>query len=171
MTPRDAVARTLLQFEGGDSDHPNDRGGFTRYGLTLREYLRLYPNKTVADFSALSRDEVIDIVTEEWALRPGYWRIADLWVMWAVIDFAINSGPRTATKALQRAAGLTGDAVDGLFGRETEMAVANCDPARLFRRVMAERIRHFANIIRRDQSQAVFAGGWFARAATILEAA
>jgi lysozyme family protein len=171
MTPRDAVIRSLLTFEGGESDDPADHGGFTRYGLTLAEYLRLYPNKAVADFRALSREEVIDIITEEWALRPGYFRIADMWVLWGVIDFSINSGPRTATKALQRAAGLTGSAVDGVFGRETEMAASHVDPERLFRRLMAERVRHFGLCVKRDPTQAKFINGWLARAATILEAA
>ena len=176
MTPRDAVAKSLLAFEGGESNHPDDRGGWTRYGLTFREFQRLRPGKdadtwddVAAAFRALTRDDVIDIITEEWALRPGYWRIADQWVMWAVIDFAINSGTVTATKAVQRAAGLDGDSVDGIFGRETEMAVAAMNPERLFRRVLGQRIRHFGQIIRRDHSQAKFAGGWFNRAADILE--
>jgi lysozyme family protein len=169
VTPREAVARSIVAFEGGDANDPDDRGGWTRFGLTVREFQRLRPGKTEADFRALTRDDVVDIITEEYALRPGYWRIADQWVMWAVVDFAINSGVGTATKALQRAAGLSGDAVDGIVGRETEMAVSRMGPERLFRRLMAQRVRFFAGIIRRDHSQAKFAGGWFARAAAILE--
>src|SRR5688572_9215250 len=98
MTPREAVAKSIIAFEGGDSNDPVDRGGWTRFGLTFREFQRLRPGKTEADFRALTQEDVIDIIAEEYALRPGYWRIADQWVMWAVIDFAINSGIATATK-------------------------------------------------------------------------
>lgn len=171
MTPRDAVVRSLVQFEGVESNDPNDHGGHTRYGLTFATYLQLVTDGTDATFRALTREAVIDLLTEHFALRPGYARIADPWVRWAVIDFSINSGQRTATKALQRAAGLTGAAVDGMLGRDTEMAVAAMDQGRLFRRLMAQRIRHYGQIIRRDHSQATFAGGWFNRAADILEAA
>jgi lysozyme family protein len=168
---REQVAYLIAQFEGGDSNHPLDRGGLTRYGLTFKEFERLRQGKTVADFAALTRDDIVDIITEEWALRPGYWRIADAWVRLAVIDFAINSGVRTATKALQRAAGITGDAVDGLFGRSTESIVNGQNPERLFRRVMAERVEHFARIVARDASQRVFIKGWMARASALLRAA
>lgn len=171
MTPRDAVVRSLLQFEGGESNHPNDHGGHTRFGLTFATYLQLVPDGTDATFRTLTREDVVDLLTEHFALRPGFGRIADPWVRWAVIDFGINSGQRTATRALQRAAGLDGAAVDGILGRETEMAVAAMDQQRLFRRLMAQRIRHFGQIIRRDHSQAEFAGGWCNRAAEILEAA
>lgn len=169
MTARDDVARSLQLFEGGESDHPDDRGGWTRFGLTLREFRRVRPGATDDDFRALTRDNVVDIITEEWALKPGFWRITDRWVRWAVIDFAINSGTAAATRALQRAAGLTGRAVDGVFGEQTEAAIRGLDPQRLFRRVMAQRIRLVGQIIRRDRSQAAFAGGWTERLAVILE--
>ena len=35
-------------------------------------------------------------ITEVCALKPGYYRIADQWVMWAVIDFSINASPRSS---------------------------------------------------------------------------
>lgn len=166
MTPRDGVTRSLLEFEGGDANRATDRGGLTHYGLTLRTFQDIRPTATAADLLALSREDVIDIITEVFALRPGYWRIADQWVMWAVVDFAINSNPRIATQALQRAAGAY---VDGIFGRQTEIAVNGSNPERLFRRLMAQRVRHFGQIIRHDHSQAANAGGWFDRAATLLE--
>lgn len=168
MTPREVVADSVAQFEGGDSNAVNDRGGLTHYGLTVRTFQDYKPGATAADLLALSRDQVVDVITELFALRPGYWRIADRWVMAAVIDFAINSSPRVASRALQRAAGTY---VDGIFGRQTEIAVNGSNPERLFRRLMAQRVRHYGQIIRHDHSQAAFAGGWFDRAATLLESA
>jgi lysozyme family protein len=101
-------------------------------------------------------------------LRPGFFKIADPWILWAVIDCAINSGPVEATTQLQRALNVQ---VDGIFGPQTTMAVNATNPERLFRRVLASRVRHYGQIIRKDHTQAVFAGGWFDRVASILEAA
>lgn len=168
MTARDAVARSIARFEGGESNHPDDRGGWTRFGLTYREFARLRPGKGEADFRALTRDDVIDIITEEWALKPGYWRIVDQWVMWAVIDFAIHSGPLAATRALQRAADVE---PDGLFGRQTEWAVNGTNPERLFRRLMAERIDYLVMLVVRDASQRSFLRGWMTRATALLREA
>lgn len=167
MTPREAVERSVRAFEGGDSNHPDDGGSWTRFGLTYANFRYFRPNTTDADFRALSIDDVIDLLTEEYGLKPGYWRIADHWVMWLVIDFSIHSGPRTATRALQRAVGVPDD---GIFGPQTTKAVNGSNPDRVFRRLMAARVRHIGQIIRRDRSQATFAGGWCNRLADILEA-
>jgi lysozyme family protein len=169
MSPREIVARCIADFEGGDSNRADDRGGLTHYGLTLRTFEDYRPGATATDLLALTRDDVIDIITEIFALRPGYYLIADQWVMWAVIDFAINSSARIATMALQRAAGVL--TVDGIFGRQSEQIVSRMNPELLFRKVMAQRIRYFGQIIRHDHTQADNAGGWFDRAASLLESA
>lgn len=168
MSPREAVERSIVAFEGVESDHPADRGKLTRFGLTFQVFLEERPGGTLAQFKALSRDDVVDIITERFALKPGYWRIADQWVMWAVIDFAIHSGPRTATRELQLALRIE---ADGVFGPQTTRACNSTNPEQLFRRLIARRVRFLGNIIRRDHNQAAFSGGWFSRVAAILEAA
>lgn len=160
--------KSLLTFEGIDSNHPLDRGGQTHYGLTLAAYQSYRPGSSWADLCTLSFDDVVDITTEIYALRPGFAKIQDPFVMWGVIDAAINSGPVEATKQLQRAVGVL---PDGIFGRHTEEAVNNTNPERMFRRLIAHRIRHYGRIIRNDRLQAAFAAGWMERAAQLLESA
>jgi lysozyme family protein len=168
MTVRDQVAWIVVAYEGGDSDHPSDRGGLTRFGLTLTTFLEERPKGTLEEFLALTREDVIDLLTEKHALRPGYFRIQDDALRLAVIDYAIHSGPRRATTALQKAAGVH---VDGLFGRHTEEAVNRLDASMLRRRVLGHRLRHLGRLITNDRSQAVFAAGWMNRLASQIEAA
>lgn len=168
MTAREAVARTVIEFEGGDANPPADAGGLTRYGLTWSLYHELHRASTQADFGALTREQVIDVCTEHFALGPGLWRIADHWVMWLVIDFAIHSGTATAVRALQRALGVRDD---GIFGPQTEYAVNHCNPERLFRSLAAERIEFLGRLITLNPSQACFAAGWCRRVSRLLKAA
>lgn len=168
MTAREAVAKSLKDFEGGDSNHPLDHGGLTHYGLTLLTFREYKRSGTGAELLALSRDQVVDIITELFVLKPGLWRIADPWLLFAVVDFAINAGQRTAVKALQRALGVD---QDGLFGTATEYALKQARPDKVFRCLMAERFEHYARIVAFDASQRVFLKGWVARAATILREA
>lgn len=165
---RAQVASIVDFFEGGLSDHPADRGGLTKYGVTLETLRRVRPAATDVDLRALTKDDAIDLLTEEYALKPGLGRIADDAVRFAVIDYAINSGPVTAIRAVQRAAGVV---ADGIFGPDTEAAVNRFDVRMLLRLLVAQRLRHLGRIITRDPRQSAFASGWMNRVASILEAA
>lgn len=168
MTAREAVARTIVEFEGGESNHPADAGGLTRYGLTWSLYRELHPEAKQADFGALTREQVIDLCTEHFALKNGLWRIADGWVLWLVVDFAINSGAGTAIRALQRAVNVPDD---GVFGPQTEYAVNHTNPERLFRQLAGERIEFLGRVITLNPSQACFAAGWMRRVSRLIKAA
>jgi hypothetical protein len=115
------------EFEGAKFghrvvDHPRDPGGRTLSGLTLRTYSREYrrlPEPTlapVAEFDALTLDEVVDVLIELFAMRTGIWQIGDPALRLAVLDFAIHAGADDAVPALQRAIGVE---ADGQIGRQT----------------------------------------------------
>lgn len=165
---RAQVEQIVDFFEGGLSDHPSDRGGLTKYGVTLETFRRIRPLATEADLRALSKDDAVDILTEEYALKPGYAKIDDDAVRFAVIDYAVHSGPPAATRALQKAVAIESD---GIFGPQTEYAVNRFDTRVLLRLLIATRLRHLGRIITRDSRQSAFAAGWLNRVATILEAA
>jgi len=166
MTPDASVGWIVGTFEGGFVDHPDDKGGPTNHGITLQA-LREARDQPVSreDIRALSRTEAVKILTRVYAERPGYTRIAHPWVRLAVIDFAIHSGPRTATQALQRAAGTV---PDGLFGPITERRVNETDASFLAQAITASRLAHWAQIFQRDTSQRAFAAGWLSRMAQLL---
>lgn len=165
---RAQVSAIVDFFEGGLSNHPADRGHLTKYGVTLETFQRIRPDASATDLKALTKEDAIDILTEEYALKPGFARIEDDAVRFAAIDYAIHSGPVASIRALQRAVAIESD---GIFGPATEYAVNKFDVRVLLRLFVAARIRHLGRIITNDARQAAFAAGWLARVATILEAA
>lgn len=111
--------------EGGWSDHPDDPGGATMKGVTLKTYaawckLHGKPEPTKVDLKVISDVEVSAI------FKAQYWDAArcdllPLGVDYAVFDFAINSGPARAVMELQR---VIGEQVDGVVGTRTLAAIA-----------------------------------------------
>ncbi len=78
----------LFELEGAKFGHrvvdnPLDRGGRTLSGLTWKtysqDYLRMKPGELCprAAFDALSLDDVVDVILELFAMRPGIARIVD----------------------------------------------------------------------------------------------
>lgn len=165
---RGQVEQIVDFFEGGLADQPNDRGGLTKYGITFDTFKRLRPLATADDLKNLDKDDAIDLLTEEYALKPGFGKIQNDAVRFALIDFAINSGPVTAIRALQKAVGVT---VDGVIGRDTLDTINHFEVVSLLRLVVSQRLRYLGRLITNDPRQSAFAAGWLNRVATILEAA
>lgn len=92
----------VIAREGGYSNHPADRGGATRWGVTeavARAHgyagdMRLYP-----------RAEAERVYRRIYWLRPGLDRVAELAPALAaeLFDTAVNMGPAVAAGFLQRA--------------------------------------------------------------------
>lgn len=76
-----------------------------------------------------------------------------------VFDFSVNTGCQTAARLLQRAAGLSGDAVDGCIGPFTLRHAAAAAPAVLLHTLRsAQQARYEAT-----EGFATFGRGWLAR--------
>lgn len=109
-----ACQAITARWEGGWSDHPDDPGGKTMYGLTSEvwsAYLKRHgkpprPVRTAtrAEVEELFKRQYWDVVRGD-QLPPGI----DL----MVYDFAINSGPARAVRHLQAALGVKQDGVVG----------------------------------------------------------
>jgi len=113
-----AIAR-LFESEGGYVDDPADRGGPTKYGITLPTLAEQRGRPvTKADLIALTCDEAAVVYRDlYWAKIQG----DDLpsGVDYAVFDAAVHSGPRQAARWLQDALGVT---TDGIIGPQTVAA-------------------------------------------------
>lgn len=131
------IAATAMKLiagsEGGYSNHPNDPGGPTMKGVTLKNYQRYCatkhrPKPGVDQLKKISNAEVEEI------FRDDYWnrvRANDLpaGIDYAAADFAFNSGPGQAAKELQRvvtALGYDAGGADGKIGNGTLSAVKLC---------------------------------------------
>ena len=156
----------ILEREGGYVNRPEDRGGPTKYGIT-GQALADWRSKPVstADIKGLSQEEARAIYVDRYVVRPGFSMLPDP-LRGLVVDCAVNHGPITAVKWLQFAVGTT---QDGKWGPISEAALSIADKARVYKQVIARRIRHYGKIISKDPTQAIFAAGWAERAAHFVE--
>jgi lysozyme family protein len=152
----------LIDREGGYVDHPDDRGGPTKFGITLKTLSewRKCPC-TKHDVILLEVEEASEIYYQRYWIDPGFFTLtlSDV-VVEMLFDTAVHSGPTGAVKMLQRAISV-GD--DGVLGPVTRGFANRLEQKTLAALFIGERIEFIGRLITRDHSQAVFAAGWMAR--------
>lgn len=168
----DRAISEVIQREAGYVDRPTDRGGPTKYGITLRtlEQWRAAP-VTAADVAALTLDEAKQIYTARYAaplLRLEF--MPDLFRL--LLDIAVLSGPGTAIRALQetlnRISGNGYLAVDGVLGQKTVMAAVRKAPGVIVQELVRARCRTLIRIVEGDRSQLEYLEGWVMRTLSFL---
>jgi lysozyme family protein len=178
----------VIRREGSAfTDHPADRGGPTKYGITLatlRAHHRKLQRKgvpTVADLQRLTDSAARGIYWDEFVDDPGYDQIQNDALRALVVDSAVQHGQDNATVFCQKALSMLGRevSVDGKFGPKTAAAV-NAEPVRvLFARIVGLRCAFYGQLITRDpvrieaqkagyRLQAENAHGWANRLAEFI---
>tara|TARA_R110000803_G_scaffold32727_9_gene71932 strand:- start:679 stop:1107 length:429 start_codon:yes stop_codon:yes gene_type:complete len=119
---------------------------------------------TIDELKAITQEDVEPIY------KSRYWNKCQAdslpsGVDWMVFDWAVNSGPRRASQALQRA---VGSRADGVIGPNTLDAVARrCNGLETIGKIHAERDNFYRSLPTFD----VFGRGWLRRAEETLEQA
>lgn len=184
-----AIIDDILRREGDRyTNDPADKGGPTKYGITLKTLsdYRGHP-VTAEDVAALTVQEARSIYFQRYVRGPGFSKISDEQLMALAVDCAVNHGQSRAIEWLQ---GLVGVRVDGELGPNTADAINRHDPRKLYLRMVAMRGRFYGEIIARDwrlavakakstpggaddialsDLQAMYAGGWMNRAMEFLD--
>lgn len=147
----------VLRYEGGYVDHPDDPGGETNYGITVRT-ARAY------GYNGPMRE--IPMATVREIYRHGYWEAARCneipdRLRLLHFDSAVNSGPARAARWLQAALDV---AQDGVIGPVTLRAAAEADPAIVAMRYAATRLEFLAGL----PTFRTFGVGWTRRVAGVL---
>lgn len=153
----DQAFAVLIGHEGDFSDHEDDPGGKTRFGVTeavARE----------VGYRGDMRELPLELAKRIYQER--YWkpvRADELpaAVRYAMFDAAVNSGATQAIRWLQRAVNVTDD---GVFGPRTMAAVKAVDENRLKNVIIAQRLR-FMTELKNWQS---FSRGWARRISSLL---
>lgn len=145
--------QAVLKHEGGFVNHPSDPGGMTNLGCTKatwgawvghevdEEVMRAL---TPADVAPLYKKKYWDTVKGD-MLPSG--------IDYMVFDFAINSGPRMASKVLQRCVGAIDD---GVIGPKTIAAVSSFNQEELIKSYAKRRIDFYEEL----PTWYVFGTGW-----------
>lgn len=130
----------VLKFEGGYSDHPEDPGGATNYGITIG-VLGEYRGRPVTkqDVRRLTKAEAGEIY------HKLYWSAASCGKLpagidLAVFDCAVNQGVARAIRFLQKAARVN---VDGIIGPISLAAVSSANRKKLLNEFIALRMRSY----------------------------
>lgn len=102
MTNIDRLIDAVIDREGGYSDHPADRGGATRWGVT--EAVARADGYT-GDMRAFPRERAVAIYRRRYWATPGFDRVAERMPALAaeLFDTGVNMGPDVATGFLRRA--------------------------------------------------------------------
>jgi lysozyme family protein len=92
----------VIKREGGYSNHPSDRGGPTRYGVTQAV---ARANGYGGDMRSFPRDWAVRIYLDSYYAGPGFERVMKLFPRLAeeLVDTGINMGTGRAAGFLQRA--------------------------------------------------------------------
>lgn len=158
----DESFRKLLLHEGTFSNHPQDKGGVTMYGVTQRVWEEWvgHPVDEKA-MRALTPQKVKPLYKRK------YWdavRGDDLpaGVDYCVFDAAVNSGPGRAIKWLQQALNIT---QDGSIGPKTIAAVRAAKAADVVRDYASIRVQFLQQLPTWD----VFGKGWNRRVAEVKQ--
>lgn len=98
----DTMIDTVIGKEGGYSDHPSDRGGPTRWGITERV---ARANGYKGDMRSLPREEAVRIYKREYVIKPGFAAVAaiDPEIGEELVDTGVNMGVGWPPLFLQQA--------------------------------------------------------------------
>jgi lysozyme family protein len=147
----------VLEHEGGFVDHPEDPGGATNKGITHKTYSE-FLGRPLEDVDELKNipDEHVQLI-----YKQGYWdkvKGDDLpnGVDFCVFDWAVNSGPSRAAKALQKAVMA---AQDGAIGPKTLEAVSEFSAEDIVKSVAEQREAFYKSL----RTYSTFGRGWLRR--------
>ncbi len=145
----------LMKHEGYTSNHPDDPGGATTWGVTESVarrygYIGAMKDLPLGTAKIIARSEYWDKVRAE-ELPP--------LIRFDVFDTAYNSGVNTAIKMLQRSVGVTDD---GALGPKTLSAVTAKQGFDLNLRFNAERLGYLSSL----KNWPSFSRGWARRVAS-----
>lgn len=143
----------LLGHEGELSDHPKDRGGLTKYGISQRAY----PNEDIVNLTVERAKELYE--RDYW--RPVGCELVPDGIKFDLFDMAVNSGRAAAIRNLQRACGVP---ADGQLGPLTMKAIEGMDPIRLCAKFNGYRLAYMATL----RQWPAFGRGWAGRIAANL---
>lgn len=123
MTDFKTCVEIILKKEGGYVDDPQDTGGATNMGITIKTLGNWRGHEvTKEDVRALTKKEATEIY------KKNYWDAAKCGelpdgVNLMVFDAAVNHGVKRAAILLQQALGMGVEGIDGLVGKKTIEAV------------------------------------------------
>jgi|TARA_R110000824_G_scaffold260399_1_gene449042 lysozyme family protein len=166
----DKVLNDVLDREGWPkyTDHPHDRGGPTKGGITIRT-LDAWRHRrcTRKELQRLQKKEALSILRRRYVDVQGIQLLDNYLIQPQVVDNAVLSGPVLAVKDLQRAINVSDD---GIIGPVTIKKIDEFGQERTNTLLVKERTIRLSRIVVNDDTQLVFLVGWLKRSLSFLNA-
>lgn len=192
MSRFERAVEFVLEHEGGLVNNPNDPGGVTNYGVSLRwamgqmraggddlhDLLDVDGDGDVDadDIRLMDRSTAIEVYRMAFWKPHGYDQVFHQAVATKVFDTTVNMGHVQSHKGLQRALRAAGQDVndDGQLGPATRAAIARADAGALLAAMRSEQAGFYRMLIARNAALrkekvhvpdfSVFQSGWLRRA-------
>jgi lysozyme family protein len=167
----------IIRIEGTlYADHPQDRGGPVKFGITLPVLREFRQSKILGahDIKDLKLFEAMEIYkTMFWDLLS-LDKVKDPKMALAIFDNAVNCGPGTAVKLVQTSINKASPWVgqvpeDGVMGSETLATLNSIDRVQFGFQFFKGAQARYISIVKKDPTQMVFLRGWLNRTYEILE--
>jgi lysozyme family protein len=154
----------LLRNEGGYVDHPLDKGGPTKFGITI---------ETARRHGYMGPMKDLDLKTAKDIYRKEYWKfegIKSKRVAVKMFDMAVQFGPQRMIRWVQKELADTPDGFDkplkpdGIIGPKT-LEIINMVPEEAMLSILGQLCENkYRAIVEKDPTQNVFLTGWLFRA-------
>jgi lysozyme family protein len=171
MSDFNKAIQVVLNHEGGFVDDPNDDGGATNFGISLR-FLRSLNNLdydfnkdeeiTVKDIKNLTKEQAILIYKNEFWNKNMFECIDKDDCSTKLFDASVNIGPSHAFKLAQISLGAF---VDGILGPQTIEKINNVSPDFFLKQMRFQMRCYYLELIRRKPELKKYQDGWLKRAA------
>jgi lysozyme family protein len=188
-----SAVEVVFDHEGGLADNPNDPGGITNFGISLRWAQRQMAEAGDFVLDLFDTDGDNDIDADDIRNMPrasakaaylkffwkpnGYGRIENNAIACKVFDMAVNMGSRQANRLVQRACRAAEGveiADDGILGRISIAQINHAEPNALLAATRSEQAGFYRALILRNNALRkhgidvhnfeVFKKGWLRRA-------
>ena len=148
--------------EGGTNNDPDDRGKFTNFGISEKQY----PNLDIAGLTINSAKEIY--YNDYWIKNKCNNMPKELAIV--MFDSGVNCGVSSAAKWLQNSINNMGTdlAVDGIIGPITLSYINNNNYMRIAVAILAHRLKRYSRLIKIDPVQYKFVRGWINRVADLM---
>lgn len=168
MSAFELAISVVLDHEGGFADDPDDPGGATKFGISLRFYKTIKPNATIDDIRNLTIEDAIAIYKKYWWDNYQYSLIIAQSIATKVFDLAVNEGASQAHKLLQRACwsvnGYLCISSDGILGENTLAVVNESYSPALLTALRSEAAGFYRGLIASNPRNAKYKNNWLKRA-------
>lgn len=166
MTNFDFAFGFSIKHEGGFVDHELDRGGATKYGITINTLSKWRQKEvTIDDVRDLSLEEAKNIY-RAWYFNPlKLDQCYNAVTSTIIFDQAINRGTHTVAKEIQF---LLGVKQDGIIGPKSLQALNEVNQKEFQIEFFKVSQLSYVNIVQNRPNQTVFLKGWINRTHEIL---